>query len=138
MDNIHKDCPNFVEQNDMCLSFFHFGYHNVSQYPECVGKEVFGDNERFIIPDGEMDIDVTLIDTITGKEYTDNFEDIVAVMNDLDNEMMNARAKSTRLTILLKDIVTEYERKSGEFAKMAEYIRKNGNIESLQGRMDNE
>ena len=30
--------------------------------------------ERFIIPDGDLDTDITLIDTSTGIEYEDNFK----------------------------------------------------------------
>ena len=44
MTNVHKDCENYVAQNDMCLTYFHFGYFNISQYPECVEKEVFEDD----------------------------------------------------------------------------------------------
>jgi len=40
--------------------------------------------ERFIIPDGDLNTDVTLIDTSTGIEYEDNFKDIVDLMNTLD------------------------------------------------------
>ena len=39
LDNIHKDCENYVEDNDMCLEYYLLGYHRVSQYPECL-KEV--------------------------------------------------------------------------------------------------
>lgn len=42
--------------------------------------------KRFVIPDGGLDTDVTLIDTLTGKEYEDNFNDIVDLMNDLHNK----------------------------------------------------
>ena len=94
--------------------------------------------KRFIIPDGDLDTDVTLIDTYTGREYTDNFDEIVSLMNCLYTEMMNARARSTRLTILLDDLVLALERHSDDSTKMAEYIKKNGNLESLQGRIDNE
>lgn len=38
----HSDCQYYVEQNDMCLLFFQFNYHNVSQYTECL-KEVIYD-----------------------------------------------------------------------------------------------
>lgn len=43
-------------------------------------------NKRFIIPETPENEDTTLIDTKTGKEYTDNFEDIVKVMNQLAEE----------------------------------------------------
>ena len=39
MDNKHKDCEYYVEQNDMCLEYYALGYHNVSRYPNCL-KEV--------------------------------------------------------------------------------------------------
>jgi hypothetical protein len=39
MDNKHKDCEYYVEQNDMCLEYYALGYHNVSRYPQCL-KEV--------------------------------------------------------------------------------------------------
>ena len=38
------------------------------------------------MPETPENEDVTLIDTKTGKEYTDNFEDIVKVMNQLAEE----------------------------------------------------
>ena len=43
-------------------------------------------SERFIIPDGSLDTDVTLIDIETGKEYTDNFSDVVELLNELSEE----------------------------------------------------
>ncbi len=51
--------------------------------------------KRFVIPDGGLDTDVTLIDTLTGKEYEDNFNDIVDLMNDLHekNEQLRNRIK---------------------------------------------
>ena len=90
---------------------------------------------RFTIPDGELDTDVTLIDNATGKEYTDNFEDIVALMNDLDADLMNARSRNTRLILLLKDVVLLMENHSEELIKLAKYIRKNGNLEFNAGRL---
>lgn len=39
----HEDCEHYVEQNDMCLLYFTFGYHNVSQYKECLEKQLYGD-----------------------------------------------------------------------------------------------
>ena len=41
--NCHKDCEYYVEQNDMCLLYFELGFHNVSQYPECLTKEIYND-----------------------------------------------------------------------------------------------
>lgn len=38
---IHKDCEYYVEQNDMCLLFFQFGFHEVSQYGECLEKVIY-------------------------------------------------------------------------------------------------
>lgn len=38
---IHKDCDYYVPENDMCLLFFHFGFHEVSQYSECLEKEIY-------------------------------------------------------------------------------------------------
>ena len=36
--NVHKDCEHYVKENDMCLLYFHFGFHEVSKnFPnECV------------------------------------------------------------------------------------------------------
>ena len=42
--------------------------------------------KRFVMPDGDLDTDVTLIDTLTGKEYEDNFNDIVDLLNELNDE----------------------------------------------------
>ena len=39
---IHEDCEYYVAQNDMCLLYFHFGFFNVSQYKDCLEKEVYG------------------------------------------------------------------------------------------------
>ena len=90
--------------------------------------------KRFIIPTGDLDTDVTLIDTVTGKEYTDNFEDIVELMNDLDTDLLNARSRNTRLILLLKDVVLSFEKHSKEFIDLARFIRKNGNLEFNSGR----
>ena len=43
--NVHSDCEYYVEQNDMCLLFFQFGFHEVSQYNECLEKRIYGDEE---------------------------------------------------------------------------------------------
>ena len=40
--SVHSDCEYYVEQNDMCLLFFQFGFHEVSQYKECLEKTVYG------------------------------------------------------------------------------------------------
>ena len=40
--NVHKDCGYYVSLNDMCLLFFQLGFHEVSQYHECL-KEVIYD-----------------------------------------------------------------------------------------------
>ena len=42
--NCHEGCEHYVPENDMCLLYFEFGYHEVSQYSECVGKEIFGED----------------------------------------------------------------------------------------------
>ena len=39
----HSNCEYYVEQNDMCLLFFTFGFHNVSQYKECLEKQIYGE-----------------------------------------------------------------------------------------------
>ena len=38
----HKNCQYYVEQNNMCLLFFELGFHEVSQYHDCL-KEVIYD-----------------------------------------------------------------------------------------------
>ena len=40
--SVHSDCEYYVEQNDMCLLFFELGFHEVSQYKDCL-KEVIYD-----------------------------------------------------------------------------------------------
>ena len=52
--------------------------------------------ERFIIPDCD-DCDVTLIDTVTGEHYTDNFSDIVAKMNELARELAICKGREIAL-----------------------------------------
>lgn len=39
--NNHSDCEYYVEQNDMCLLYFELGFHNISQYRECLEKEIY-------------------------------------------------------------------------------------------------
>ena len=41
--NIHSDCEYYVKENDMCLLFFELGFHDISQYKECVEKEAYPD-----------------------------------------------------------------------------------------------
>ena len=43
--NVHSDCEYDGEKNDMCLLFFQFGFHEVSQYKECLEKRIYGDEE---------------------------------------------------------------------------------------------
>ena len=43
--SVHNDCEYYVEQNDMCLLFFQFGFHEVSQYNECLEKRIYGDEK---------------------------------------------------------------------------------------------
>ena len=43
--------------------------------------------DRFIIPEDDEN-DITLIDTITGETYTDNFTDVVAKLNEINNELV--------------------------------------------------
>ena len=40
---IHEDCEYYVAQNDMCLLFFELGFHNVSQYKECLEKVIYNE-----------------------------------------------------------------------------------------------
>ena len=69
-------------------------------------------NDRFIIPDGDIDCDVTLIDTATGEEYTDNFEDVVVKMNKLDNELLDSRAELIKLKLIIDDVVEDLEKQA--------------------------
>ena len=43
MDNKHEDCENYVEQNDMCLEYYVLGFHNVSQYKECLREVIWSE-----------------------------------------------------------------------------------------------
>lgn len=43
--NVHKDCENYVEKNDMCLLFFELGISDVSQYDTCAEKIIYNDKE---------------------------------------------------------------------------------------------
>ena len=47
--NIHKGCPHYVPENDMCLAYYHFGYFDMSKnYPEdCVDHFVFAEHYGF-------------------------------------------------------------------------------------------
>lgn len=60
---------------------------------------------RFIMPDLGTETDVTLIDTVTGETYEDNFEDVVAKLNEINNELMIYKSK-------------EYALKESHFTKM--------------------
>jgi hypothetical protein len=42
--NNHSDCEYYVECNDMCLLYFELGFHNVSQYSECLEKKIWGED----------------------------------------------------------------------------------------------
>lgn len=43
-------------------------------------------HNRFIIPEDDEN-DITLIDTVTGETYTDNFKDVVAKLNEISREL---------------------------------------------------
>lgn len=47
---------------------------------------------RFIMPEDD-DTDITLIDTVTGETYTDNFEDVVAKLNEISGELAFHKSK---------------------------------------------
>ena len=53
------------------------------------------------MPDGDLDTDVTLIDTLTGKEYEDNFNDIVDLLNELNDENKLHKERISLLSSLL-------------------------------------
>ena len=57
--------------------------------------------KRFVMPDGDLDTDVTLIDTLTGKEYEDNFNDIVDLLNELNDENKLHKERISLLSSLL-------------------------------------
>ena len=44
-ENVHKDCENYVEKNDMCLLYFELGISNVSQYDTCAEKIIYNDKD---------------------------------------------------------------------------------------------
>ena len=48
--NIHKDCPKYVKENDMCLIYFQLGYFNVSEnYPEdCLDHIAYAEQDKVI------------------------------------------------------------------------------------------
>ena len=52
---------------------------------------------RFIMPDEGIETDVTLIDTVTGETYTYNFEDVVAKLNEICDELMIYKSKEYAL-----------------------------------------
>ena len=39
--SVHSDCEYYVEQNDMCLLFFELGFHEVSQYNDCLNEVIY-------------------------------------------------------------------------------------------------
>ena len=41
--SVHDGCEFYVEQNDMCLLYFQFGFHEVSQYDKCLGEVIYDD-----------------------------------------------------------------------------------------------
>lgn len=40
--SVHVHCEHYISENDMCLLFFQLGFHEVSQYNDCL-KEVIYD-----------------------------------------------------------------------------------------------
>lgn len=44
--SVHSDCEFYVECNDMCLLYFELGFHNISQYRECLENVVFNDSNK--------------------------------------------------------------------------------------------
>ena len=47
MTNVHKDCENYVKEEDMCLCYFQLGFHEVGKnYPnDCVDHFAFAEDE---------------------------------------------------------------------------------------------
>ena len=43
MTNMHQGCDYYIEQNDMYLLFFQLGFHEVSQYKECLEEVIYND-----------------------------------------------------------------------------------------------
>ena len=39
--SVHVHCEHYVPENDMCILFFELGFHEVSQYEECLEKVVY-------------------------------------------------------------------------------------------------
>ena len=98
--------------------------------------------ERFIIPDGDLDTDVTLIDTSTGIEYEDNFKDIVDLMNTLH---WSKQLLETQI-LHLKEDLDYYKSKCAsleeglirEERKIAKLEKENKELKELVSEVDNE
>lgn len=43
MSNVHFKCENYIATYDMYLCYFELGYHNISQYKDCVEKQIYGE-----------------------------------------------------------------------------------------------
>ena len=80
-------------------------------------------NERFTTDNGSHE-DVTLVDNVTGKEYTSNFNDIVKLLNELDDEVMRLRSQNTQFKLVLKDIITNLESRSVILENEAKYLKR--------------
>lgn len=98
--------------------------------------------ERFIIPDGDLDTDVTLIDTSTGIEYEDNFKDIVDLMNTLD---WSKQLLETQILHLKEDLdyfkskcASLEEGLIREERKIAKLEKENKELKELVSEVDNE
>ena len=98
--------------------------------------------ERFIIPDGDLDTDITLIDTSTGIEYEDNFKDIVDLMNTL---YWSKQLLETQI-LHLKEDLDYYKSKCASLEeglfqkdrKITKLEKENKELKELVSEVDNE
>lgn len=86
-------------------------------------KIYYKHNERFTTDNGSHE-DVCLVDNVTGKEYTSNFDDIVKLLNELDDEVMRLRSQNTQFKLVLKDIITNLESRSAILKNEAKYLKR--------------
>lgn len=79
--------------------------------------------KRFTTNNGSNE-DVCLVDNVTGKEYTSNFDDIVKLLNELDDEVMRLRSHNTQFKLVLKDIIKNLQDRSAILENEAKYLER--------------
>lgn len=70
--------------------------------------------------------DIGLRDEVTGEDYVYFNPSVVALLNGMDNDLLNCRAENTKLKLVLKDVVNDLKRMNTK--GYAEHIEKLFNL----------